>query len=941
MTENLSSVDFLTSAASSAAKARSVAPVVSTEDPLDVATALKCMSEFQDLEGVEELSLLDDEQRAAPLVAAARILQSTAQQLRRSATPPPSDELDELHFYASLAFAMQGNFPSARAAMLEVSPAYIASSVTFKMVACICDPCGSWAWTSDGGGGMARVDAFERFLSAWYNTLRALEVSTRQACFETAIEVFFDTALAGSTAEGALALSGRMAAEQALRLAAAQLIDHAADVPAWFIENSIASGMVTLLPPQRQLLVDMAVASHRRNTLLTLPTSTGKTFIAEACIAAGLRGGGLCVYIAPYVAVGEQVKISLGKHFRGHVPVVSMFGGFQFERLDLSASAEILVATPERFDAWLRAGDGLNRLRTVIFDEIHILENGSRGARVEGLVSRLRLIQRDNPLLRLIGLSAVLTEPERVCDWMGVDQDKDLHQIGWRPTARRLAMCMANGNLHWIHGTDSLRPEGVLRTAPVSAPARITLPGDIVKAKFPKANEKKAALNVAAISEDLLGRLGFPGLVVCNRKLDTRLLARALVQQEPESTDEDLHQAAASIQARHPWLEFLADCICRGIAYHNASLPFDVRRTVEELTRQRKLRVVCATTTLAEGADLPFRWTLVAHWLSSMHNEGTRMKSMTFRNIAGRCGRAGAFSEGDTVLFENRMGPPSQSKVSNRVTMEEVMFSSAPLESTVGDGWVGEADSIKNHIEATFGSQLLACVGEHPKMDNIVDELVAVSYAQRGGNGANLRRILEAALHDMLDNNQPGGALAVANSPVRLTDFGVAANLSGFSPATCRLMTQYLLADEFLVGPSLFADLLSAFKDIPEQSNNDLRKVLSGVRHNNVLKEEKLEQLLTDLMTPQDVRVAFERLRDPKSKAQPETVETMFENFVSFVDNVIGNFLPWLLRGLQTLSAHGSDAAKKTAWADMARLVEAKLAARGPTADMDTELDAE
>lgn len=599
------------------------------------------------------------------------------------------------------------------------------------------------------------------------------------------------------------------------------------------------------------------------------------------------------------------------------------------------------MATPERFDAWLRAGDGLDRLRTVVFDEIHILENGSRGARVEGLVSRLRLMQRDNPLLRLIGLSAVLTEPERVCDWMGVDQEVDLHQIGWRPTARRLAMCMANGDMHWIHGSDSLRPEGALRTAPVSEPAHITLPGDIVWAKFPKANEKNAALNVAVISEDLLGRLGFPGLVVCNRKVDTRLLARALMQQEPKSTDEDLHQAAANILELHPWLEFLADCICRGIAYHNASLPFDVRRTVEDLIRQRKLRVVCATTTLAEGADLPFRWTLVAHWLTSMRDEGTRMKSMTFRNIAGRCGRAGAFSEGDTVLFENRMGPPSQSRTSNRVAMEEVMFSSAPLESTVGDGWVAEADSTKLHVEATFGSQLLACVGEHPQMENIVDELVAASYAQRGANGANLRRILDAALRDMLDNNQPGGALAVANSPVRLTNFGVAANLSGFSPATCRLMTQYLSADEFLVGPSLFADLLRAFKDIPEQSNNDLRKILSGDRHNNVLKEGKLKQLLTDLMTPLDVRAAFDRLRAPKSKAQPETVETMFEDFVSFVDNVIGIFLPWLLRGLQTLSAHGSDAAKKTEWADIARLVEAKLAARGPTADMGTEPDAE
>ncbi len=956
MTVNLRDVDYLTSAASTVAKARSVTPTLPTEDPLDVATALKCMSEFQDLEGEEQLALLDREEQAAPLAAAARILQSTAEQLRRSVNPPISQELDELHFYAALAFAMQGNFPSAKASLSDVSHAFIAFSMTYKMVACICDPCGDLALTSDTGGDIAlsvekrsesglqvdpEVVSFEQFRGSWFSAVREPDPTTRRSLFEAAMEVFFKVALSGSTAEGALALSGRMAAEQAMRLAAARLISVAGPIPRWFIENSIDAGLVTLLPPQRQLLSGEGVAHHRRNTLLTLPTSTGKTFIAEACLTAGLRRGGLCVYVAPYVAVGEQVKASLAKHVRDRVPVVSMFGGFQLERLDLSAPQEILVATPERFDAWLRAGEGLDRLRTVVFDEIHILENGSRGARVEGLVSRLRLLQRDNSLLRLIGLSAVLTEPERVCSWMGVDQERDLHQLGWRPTARRLAMCMANGDLQWIHGNDPLRPEDVPRTAPVSEPVRLSLPGKMVSSQYAKVNEKSAAINVGAISTDLLARLGSPGLVVCNRKLDTRLLARALMQHETESTDEVLLAAAADIQQRHPWLTFLAECICRGVAYHNASLPFDVRRTVEDLTRRRKLKVVCATTTLAEGADLPFRWTLVAHWLSSMRDQGTSMKSMTFRNIAGRCGRAGAFSEGDTVLFENLMGPPSRSRRSNRSSMEHVMFSSAPLESTVGEGWATESDSTKRHVEATFSSQLLACVGEQPNLDDVVNELVGASYAHHGQNGGNLRGILNSALSDMLDSSRPGGALAVANSPVRLTNFGLAASLSGFSPATCRLMATYLAADKFLDGASLYADLLRKFKDVSEQANDTLRKVVARGNHRFVLKDAKLEQLLSDLTTPLDIRTAFDRLRDPKSTAQPETVDTMFEDFVSFVDGVIGNFLPWLLRGFQALSAHGSDVAADTDWSAMARHVEMRLAARGPTADMGSELDSE
>ena len=60
---------------------------------------------------------------------------------------------------------------------------------------------------------------------------------------------------------------------------------------------------------------------------------------------------------------------------------------------------------------------------------------------------------------------------------------------------------------------------------------------------------------------------------------------------------------------------------------------------------------------------------------------------------------------------------------------------------------------------------------------------------------------------------------------------------------------------------------------------------------------------------------------------------------MSFVDSVVGNFLPWLLRGLQTLSPHGSEAARQVEWAEMARSIEAKLVERGPASDLEPSAD--
>jgi helicase len=891
------------------------------------------MNAYQLRVSVGSLEVLDSEENAAPLVAAARILQSTSQHLRRSVPSPQTEEVDDLSFQSALAFAMHGNFPSARAALAEVSTDYLSSNYTIRMVAAICDPGGPQALSRN-------IDPYtENFFVLWYYALRGQGKEQRKQNFAHAMRIFRRIVRDRPMSEGALYLGGRMAAHQAMRLATANLLHSAPEIPSWFVVNTIKSGLVTLLPPQLELLKTARIASHRRNSLLTLPTSTGKTFVAEACIAARLSEGGLCVYVAPYVTVGEQVKESLKNRLDGEVEVVSMFGGFQLERLNDFAESEVIVATPERFDGWLRAGEDVSRLRTVVFDEIHILENGVRGARVEGLVSRLRLLQRTNPKLRLVGLSAVLTNPERVCAWFGVGPD-DLHRIGWRPTARRLAMCTAKGDMYWIHGNDSLRPSDKA-TDPISEPTTVQLPGEIKYGEYAKVNEKSSALNVSSLARDLVSRLGTPGLVVCPRKVDSRLLARALVQGLEVAHDDDLRSTAEDILRRYPYLDFLVNCLKHGMAYHNASLPYDVRRDIERLIRARKLSVVCATTTLAEGADLPFRWTIVSHWLMSMKDAGTPMKSMTFRNIAGRSGRAGAFSEGDTILFENLMGPPSKNlRQSNITRMEAVMFSSAPLESTLGAEWTATAPDVQQNLEATFSSQLLACIDEHPDADDVVSDFVAASYAGATDGEANIRRVLDTSIEEILDGAQSGGALAVRNSPIRLTEFGRAANLSGFSPRTCRRMVKFLTADAFEVGPPLFTKLLRDFHGIPEQSNDVLRKIFSGMVHKNVLTEYNLEGMLQELLSPSDRRKVFESLRSPTSKAKADTVETMFEDFVAFVDTVVGNFLPWLLRGLECISPYGSEAAADIKWAGMAREIESRLSSIGGSTELDEGPDA-
>lgn len=295
------------------------------------------------------------------------------------------------------------------------------------------------------------------------------------------------------------------------------------------------------------------------------------------------------------------------------------------------------------------------------------------------------------------------------------------------------------------------------------------------------------------------------------------------------------------------------------------------------------------------------------------------------------------------MLFENLMGPPSRQRPqSDARRLEQVMFSSAPLDSTVGRGWSETPESTQRLVAAAFGSQLLACIGEHPEMDNIVDELVGSSYASRCGGERPLGRLLNQTLKGILDESAAGGAFAVANSPVQLTPVGEAANRSGFSPVSCRLMLEFLAADSFDEGPTLYASLLRQFNGIPEQSSDALRKICLGGRHLNPVKVGDLETVLTDLLDGMDLRAVFERLPSRrKSTAQPDSVESQFEEFVSLVDGVVANFLPWLLRGLGSLADFGSLEAALADWSEMARTIEQKLNERADPAQAQDADDAE
>ena len=158
--------------------------------------------------------------------------------------------------------------------------------------------------------------------------------------------------------------------------------------------------------------------------------------MGEICLmsALGTRPGLGC-YVAPYVALGRQVAESFKRHLPENVRVHPWIGGYQEpENLEPTNNLEIVVATPERFDAMLRNSPHLiDHLRFVVCDEAPLIENDSRGIRMEGLVTRLRLMQESGHLVRLMLLSAVLVDYDALRSWANVPAERVVTD-SWRPT---------------------------------------------------------------------------------------------------------------------------------------------------------------------------------------------------------------------------------------------------------------------------------------------------------------------------------------------------------------------------------------------------------------------------------------------------------------------------------------------------------------------------
>lgn len=167
-----------------------------------------------------------------------------------------------------------------------------------------------------------------------------------------------------------------------------------------------------------------------KNLLVCTPTASGKTLVAEfAFLNAVLHDKGKAVYIVPLRALASEKY----KQFKKDYPFLKI--GLSSGDLDSSdthlSNSDIIVTTSEKFDSLLRhKAPWIQRLKTVVIDEIHLLNDASRGPTLEIIIT---ILKKELNKVQLIGLSATIGNPKELAEWLKAELVED----SWRPVKLR------------------------------------------------------------------------------------------------------------------------------------------------------------------------------------------------------------------------------------------------------------------------------------------------------------------------------------------------------------------------------------------------------------------------------------------------------------------------------------------------------------------------
>ncbi|KAL4908344.1 hypothetical protein BDW74DRAFT_175033 [Aspergillus multicolor] len=414
------------------------------------------------------------------------------------------------------------------------------------------------------------------------------------------------------------------------------------------------------------------------NVVLAAPTGSGKTVVMELAICRLLNTlkdeQFKVVYQAPTKSLCSERFRDWNRKFHSlGLQCAELTGDTEHSQLRHIQNSQIIITTPEKWDSVTRKWKDHSRLMQLVkiflIDEVHTLKE-ARGATLEAVVSRMKSFGSN---VRFVALSATIPNSEDIATWLGrnaTSQHVPAHREHFGEEFRPVKL------QKYVYGYQS--------------------PGNDFA--FDKLLNSKLA--------DVIGTHSAkkPIMIFCCTRNSAVTTAKELTRLWNMS-----NHPARLWKAPNKLIpvsnEELKKTTAAGVAFHHAGLDSADRHQVETGFLEGKVSIICCTSTLAVGVNLPCHLVIIKGTINWQENCSQKYSDLEIMQVLGRAGRPQFDDSAVAVILTRKEWVHHYEKlVSGSESLESCLHLNLieHLNAEIGLGNVTSVESASSWLAGTF-----------------------------------------------------------------------------------------------------------------------------------------------------------------------------------------------------------------------------------------------
>ena len=369
------------------------------------------------------------------------------------------------------------------------------------------------------------------------------------------------------------------------------------------------------------------------NVLVTAPTGSGKTLIAEKGIQKYIEEGQKVIYTTPIKALSNQKF----HDFKNEGIDTGLLTGDRNE----NPNANLIIATTEILRNMIFSEDKrIKEIGLVILDEVHYLADKERGATWEEIIIHLP------KKIKILGLSATIGNENEFLNWIVSQRGPtDLIKSDIRPVPLEISLVTSTQNddqITTIKSTKDKKNKKIFQ--------------------FDKKYKRFKKPTLSNQLEFVFSKNSTPSIFFffSRDKVETKARhASNLVGKKTNNNDlkivfDSVFGDLTSEEVHLLNLDELFWMWSRRIGFHHAGLAPIVKEFVEHLFINKYIDILFATETLSLGINMPAKSIMID---SSFKYDGVRTRLISkseFLQLTGRAGRRGIDNKGSAFINYDR-----------------------------------------------------------------------------------------------------------------------------------------------------------------------------------------------------------------------------------------------------------------------------------------------